>query len=315
MCNIWKENSNNDLSLDEIRNILRDSLFKNITRLILTGGEPFLRPDFNELVTIFVKMLPRLEHIHIDTNALNQTLVLSKTQKLLETLKQKRIALTVQCSLDGLTSVNIIRGIPNASVRIQETLRRLRRLSIKYSNLHVSVACVVQPLNIFEMYDFYKFCLKERLDVTFYVVIIDSDYYQNTEEWRIRVNKDIAKQISKFYEFVVKEAKETGDLLSEFVYSDVLNVLNGKKRKRGCMLGNTWIVLEHDGKIVTCLNCVQYPWGNLRWESASEVWSSKRSNMIRKIVKTTVCPNCNMYCTINPFNFLKFIIKKVINFP
>src|SRR3989344_6855666 len=65
-CNIWKINYKDQLSLDELRKFAENPILKQVRFLVLTGGEPFLREDIDEIVNMFKKKNPKL-HITILT--------------------------------------------------------------------------------------------------------------------------------------------------------------------------------------------------------------------------------------------------------
>ena len=52
-CNVWKKKAN-DLTLEEWGKVF-DSLGKSPYWITFSGGEPFMRPDIVELVTLFYK--------------------------------------------------------------------------------------------------------------------------------------------------------------------------------------------------------------------------------------------------------------------
>lgn len=57
------------LSFDEMIRLVRILSSLGITKVRLTGGEPFVRPDFMELIRAIVKT-PQVEEVHITTNGI-----------------------------------------------------------------------------------------------------------------------------------------------------------------------------------------------------------------------------------------------------
>ena len=41
MCNIWKRKKDKELTPEELENILNDDLFKNLSNVGISGGEPY----------------------------------------------------------------------------------------------------------------------------------------------------------------------------------------------------------------------------------------------------------------------------------
>ena len=84
-CNIWEIYKNNpnkrseELSLNEI-----EKIFKSMGHIYIfnvSGGEPFLRPDFVEIVKLACLHL-RPGIIHIPTNAIAEKQIISQTKKI-----------------------------------------------------------------------------------------------------------------------------------------------------------------------------------------------------------------------------------------
>ena len=56
MCNIWMKESSNELKLDEIEEFVEKSPY--FSWVSLTGGEPFIRMDFVDIVKAFKRHSP-----------------------------------------------------------------------------------------------------------------------------------------------------------------------------------------------------------------------------------------------------------------
>ncbi len=81
------------LSFDEMIRLVRILSSLGITKVRLTGGEPFVRPDFMELIRAIVKT-PQVEEVHITTNGI-------LTARHIPELKQLGVR-SVNLSLDTL---------------------------------------------------------------------------------------------------------------------------------------------------------------------------------------------------------------------
>ncbi len=61
-CDIWsKATGENDLTVEQLEKLCKSPLLKNVRRIILSGGEPTLRSDFPDLVTVMHRNLPKAE--------------------------------------------------------------------------------------------------------------------------------------------------------------------------------------------------------------------------------------------------------------
>src|SRR5471030_1202794 len=61
MCDIWKRKRDKEITPGELRQILRDPLFKAVRYVGMSGGEPTLRKDLPEIGRVLVESLPRLQ--------------------------------------------------------------------------------------------------------------------------------------------------------------------------------------------------------------------------------------------------------------
>lgn len=77
-CNIWKIKTKDEFSLEEIKEIAKNIKFIHWIRL--TGGEPFLRKDYVDIVKVLDEQLD-LYLLTTPTNALLPDLVEKKLEK------------------------------------------------------------------------------------------------------------------------------------------------------------------------------------------------------------------------------------------
>ncbi len=91
-CKIWdiyRQNpglKNQELSLDEIEQIFAS--MGPVYIFNVSGGEPFLRPDFAEIIALAVKYLkPGI--IHIPTNAIAVRKILASLEEIIDILKKR----------------------------------------------------------------------------------------------------------------------------------------------------------------------------------------------------------------------------------
>lgn len=139
-----------ELTLSEIRTVLRDGAELGIRELSLTGGEVFLRPDF---IPILDAGLDAGFALRFVTNA---TLL---TDALLAELCRRPVKL-ITVSLDGISAAahERIRG-PGSH---EPALRHLLRL--KDAGFCVSVITAFSRLNLGEFDALLEFCVRHRLN-------------------------------------------------------------------------------------------------------------------------------------------------------
>jgi len=119
MCNIWQREKQDELSLDEWRLFFQRNSY--LQWLTLSGGEPFLRADVDEIVCSAMDFCPALYCINMPTNALSPELVEKKVGQIL-TLGVPKFVLSI--SLDGPPDIHDkVRGVPGAWRRAMELLQ------------------------------------------------------------------------------------------------------------------------------------------------------------------------------------------------
>ncbi len=104
----------------------------------VTGGEPFIRKDINEIIDV---IRPKTNRIVISTNGFF-------TEKIIELFK-KYPDLGIRISIEGLQKSNdTIRGIRNGFDRGLRTLLTLRRMGIK----DIGFGMTVQDVNCRDLF-------------------------------------------------------------------------------------------------------------------------------------------------------------------
>ncbi len=153
-CQIWdlyrREPGKRDeeLTIDEIARIFRS--MGHIYLFNVSGGEPFLRPDFVEIIEAAVNELtPGI--IHIPTNALALKQSETKIESILDLLNRnsRHTQLTIKPSMDHVgPKHDEIRGVPGNFDKVMTLFKRLKVKKAAYPNLHVELGTVISRWNV-----------------------------------------------------------------------------------------------------------------------------------------------------------------------
>src|SRR5579883_968498 len=106
MCNIWErykvepKKAKEELSLEEIDRIF-SSRHLALESISLTGGEPYLRKDFKDIVGLVLKRFP-LTSITIPTDSVSPELTLKTLRKVADEYQPLPGRIYISVSLDGL---------------------------------------------------------------------------------------------------------------------------------------------------------------------------------------------------------------------
>lgn len=280
ICNIWKEKCFSDeLSVLGIEKLFSNPGFSDVNTVSITGGEPFLRNDVNEIIITLKKVLKNLNRVFLNTNA---TIVdnVVKTSELCSTLFKETI---VSISVDGPKNIHdSLRGISchnNALVLID----KLHLMP----NVKTSVSMTLSKNNAdYSVLD-YVYQLAESYGAMFSFRLADTSptYYKNTE-MRLGVSDEQKSVISQFigdkcmdnpFLRALKEFIDTGNV--KLIYE------NGRNK---CLAGKKFMFVHPNGDIAPCL----YSTNKLSIDQIN-------NGNVPKLGKYEPCPCCTD-CAIYP---------------
>lgn len=122
-CFYWDNlNKNQDLTFEQIETISRTA--PRFGKLWLSGGEPFLRTELDEIICLFYRN-NHIRHLNLPTNGL----VPNKTHAVITRVLRDCPELTIDLnfSIDGLANTHdTIRGVPN---NFEKTLKTIEQMS------------------------------------------------------------------------------------------------------------------------------------------------------------------------------------------
>ena len=140
-CNIWKKNTVDELTLDEIQTFFKKS--NKFSWVDLTGGEVTLRNGFVDIANAIITNCKNLYYLHTATNGLAPALIEKRIKEIME-LKPNWYVATV--SLDGPRELNDkLRGINGDFDKVIDTVKRLRQ--INYKNFKVVIGFTLSASN------------------------------------------------------------------------------------------------------------------------------------------------------------------------
>jgi len=315
-CNIWEiykknpEKRAEELTLPEI-----EKIFQTIGHVYIfnvSGGEPFLRPDFVNIIDAACKYLtPGL--IHIPTNAIAEKPVLKKSRQIIKLLRSKypTTRLTLKPSLDHIDQRHDeIRGIPGNFNKVMSVFESLKTLKPEYENLHVELGTVISRWNVEDMEE-----------IASKITQLDPDSYRNEiAEQRsemLNMQESItpdAAQYRKAIRYFVGELKRnmknrrffnriTNAFRLEY-YDLAIRILDEQRQDIPCYAGISNAHMTPYGDIWACCTLgYDKPMGNLRDFNYDfgRLWKSKKATEVRKYIKSghCHCPMANqMYSNI-----------------
>lgn len=284
-----------DLSLDEITKIF-GKFPKTLSYLALTGGEPFLRNDFVEIVEAAIRNLPQLNILTIATNGMNTKRITSALNRITE-LKLPYVYITL--SLDGPKKIHDkIRGINGAYEKTMKTYSAIKKIAEQNNRINIQFQTTVSSLNAPYLPSFLKKLMEKGDKVTITLAEVSERYGTQHKE-------DISPK--KFIKDVVKISKIVNKHLSFFNPNQAVEKLylkkivpylnNPKKQIIPCVALELTAALDSDGRVYPC-SVWRKSLGNLRDYNYDimRMWNSTKAKKNRELIRKSKCPNCWTPC-------------------
>ncbi len=214
MCNIWQNQDKMDLPLESFSNI------KNIRYINISGGEPFLRNDLEDLIKILKSNNPEAEFI-ISSNGYATNLILEKTKKILK-IDPK---IGIRISIDGLENThNKIRNVSNIFQNAINTVKELKKLGIE----NLGIAFTIMNDNTNELINVYE--LSRKLNVDFSMSsVVSSDIYFQKQDNSINPSQLLKNQINSIIKSQLKTFNPKKWFKAYFNYGILYYLLKGKR--------------------------------------------------------------------------------------
>ncbi len=239
-----------DLTLEEV-----DSAFKkspNLMRLLFSGGEPFVRPDFVDVVKTIYKHSKPL-YISIPTNATLTKKVLSDTEEILKScpLTQVNISMSV---LESNDKTDDFFGVRNTYRKFCETYAGLKDLQMKYPNLLIGFIVTQTASNQSHVIDIYDSAQSKFGPDYISVSLARNSALDESElDVDISIYKKLQNHISKFAQKtmnpVVKLLRFFDDICADYITRVFeTNKFSGLI----CYSGSLRLVLNFNGDIYPC---------------------------------------------------------------
>lgn len=284
-CDIWRRPLKNDLPVRKVADLFSDNLLDNIRSVSLTGGEPFLRRDLPDILSIIRKHDPRTR-LSISTNGLLK----SDALELLESFGAVNLALII--SIDGIKKHDYVRGVSGAFRKTVNTIREIRK---RYPGLDIETKFTITPWNYHEILDVYR--LSGKLKTGFQIKMIENlrsytnaiGYETNKRAFLFTESQknEILKYLFALRNSLLKERR----LSAAFFTHLIMQYLKNRDfRLRYCTCAFSSAFIMPDGEVYLCRS--MNPIGNINSSSLGEIWNSEPAEKIRRIVRSGNCPKC-----------------------
>ncbi|MBN2400242.1 MAG: radical SAM protein [Candidatus Aminicenantes bacterium] len=282
MCNTWKFPT-------EQKQEFQPGLLEKLPRLSfcnITGGEPFLREDIEDIIAMVSKKAKR---VVISTNGYF-------TEKIVAlAVHHPRIGFRI--SIEGLPAVNDeLRGMTDGFDHGLRTILGLLRLGRR----DVGFGITVSDRNFRDMLELYH--LAKFMNVEFATALVHNSFYFHKYDNIIADPEAIA---AHFHELIGEQlrSRRIKDWYRAYFNHGLVNLLHGRPRLLPCRAGSDGFFLDPAGEIWPCNGMEEKFWlqsmGNLQEKTFAEIWMSEQAKSVRD--KVAHCQkNCWMIGTASP---------------
>ena len=188
MCNTWLHPSK---ASEEFKPELLEKIPSGMQRLNITGGEPLLRKDLEDVVRILNNKTNRLE---ISTNGYFTDRIVS--------IAEKYPDITIRVSVEGLPALNDrLRGIKNGFDRALRTVLRLKKAGLK----DVGFAMTISGENCRDLLDLYT--LVSALELEFANAVVHNSFYFHKDDNKIENIAEVDAIIVQFMEALLQSPR------------------------------------------------------------------------------------------------------------
>ncbi len=295
-CFYWQElnTGKNELTLEEIRKI--SASLDKMSRVLMTGGEPYLRSDLPEICKIFHDQND-CKRFHIPTHGFNPDRIAEIAEKILRNCP--RAVINFGMSIDGLRETHEeISQIPGSFDKVIQTAKKVAALESRYPNMSVHVICVVSNRNYDEIHELAGLIKEEVPTAGFLPTPIRGEPLNpdlkppSREEW-LNLTRRLEPIVDGSREANLSFPLDRFFARSRRRYLDKVtaDILETDQQPFRCVAGDTIGVMEPDGRIKLCELKLAIDVGNVRdvGYDFSKVWFSREADAIRERVKTCSC--------------------------
>lgn len=300
-CFYWRNlNQRDDLTLEEFAKLSRElGQFENLN---LSGGEPFIRPDFAEVCSLFVEN-NGVRQIYVPTSGYFTDRTEAAVRRV---LGHPSLRLFVcELSLDGMPEYhNRFRGNPKSFDLAMQTYDMLAALQKEDPRLRIHSVGTATHENMEELRRLTKY-LHDRCPAMDHhnLAVIRGDRKNPS------LKGPALEQYRELYRYVASVWKDREQGRFGAVVEPLLQWAKGKTMETDrqyvpCTAGNLTGVVYANGDVSVCET--HAPLGNLRKRSFFEIWDSPEAQALRASIRAREC-----HCTTEVFLWPSVVFQPV----
>lgn len=291
MCNIWKMDHSNEMTLEEIKNYLNDPIFKEVSSVGINGGEPSLVKELPQIAEQVLN-LPKIKFLNIISNGFNKEALFVKVEKIYALCRKKGVNFHLSFSLDGYGELhNNIRGVKKAFERVSKSIDYASENKSRYCD-SIDIGCTIVRQNVNHLIELDTYASRKN-----YLM----KYRLGIENKRIASDEIISdysvlhdtKSRQPAIEFIHNRFFKAKNIVDKFKYFSLFYFLSEKNPKRllGCMWQDEGITIDAKSSISYCAVSSKKI-GSLRKQKGKAIFFDEKNIAYRKSIIENMCQNC-----------------------
>lgn len=270
MCNTWKYPTSLE---DEVPLSIIEKLPSGFSFVNITGGEPFLREDLEDIVA---SLRSKTKRLVISTNGYF-------TERILD-LARRHPWVGIRVSIEGLQATNdAIRRLPDGFERGLMTLTSLRQMGIK----DIGFGMTFSDLNWFDMIPLFRLAAENRFE--FATAAVHNSYYFHKLDNVITRKYEMIESLESLIDALLRSSRPKNWFRAYFNYG-LCRYISGLPRDLPCGAMTDVIFVDPYGYVKPC-NGMDLTVGNLKDCSLDMILKSGKAVQAKQAVR-----NCSKHC-------------------
>lgn len=268
MCDVWQHPTRPAEEIStRVLGKLPSLFFCNVT-----GGEPFIRGDLEEIVAI---LCGKAQRVVISTNGYFTDRVLALSKRFPD--------VGIRISLEGLPKTHdAIRGMPGGFDKALTTFLGLMELCRK----DIGFAMTVQGQNCRDLIPLYH--MASRLGVEFATAALHNSFYFHKLDNHIENKDEVAGELTKLAAVLLGSKRPKEWARGYFNYG-LARYVQGAPRMLPCEMGQDGFFVDPWGDVLPCNGMDEKKsMGNLNEKAWEEIWNGEEARRVRESVRS--CP-------------------------